>query len=70
MKKTGKKDVKPSDERIAGNDGELSTKDLEEVAGGTLSLNALQVEPVDFKPKGSLQGLQVEPVDFKPKPGM
>lgn len=70
MKKTGKKDVEPAGEGMVRNDGELSTEDLEGVAGGVLSLTAMEVEPVDFKPKGSLLGLQVEPVDFKPKPGM
>lgn len=47
---------------------ELSEQELSQVAGGIgEDLAKLQVEPVDFKPKGSLLGLQVEPVDFTPK---
>jgi hypothetical protein len=50
---------------------ELSAEDLNEISGGvgTTSLHAMEVEPVDFKPKiGSLCGMEVEPVDFVPKP--
>ena len=54
----------------AGDGQPLADEDLAKVAGGFGSpqgLNSLEVEPVNFKPKGSLAGLQVEPVDFTPK---
>lgn len=50
---------------------DLKVKTGGKVRGGLLtatSLNSLEVEPVNFQPKGSLLGLQVEPVDFTPKP--
>jgi hypothetical protein len=51
-------------------DGQLSDADLAKVSGGVGgSLNKMEVEPVDFKPKGLLMGMEVEPVDFKPRPG-
>lgn len=66
MKKS--QEVKAGDE--AKGENELTDQELSNVAGGagTAGLCSMEVEPVDFKPKGSLLGLQVEPVDFIPKP--
>jgi hypothetical protein len=66
MKKS--KEVKAEEEIKKEN--ELTDQELGGVAGGvgTAGLCSMEVEPVDFRPKGSLRGMEVEPVDFVPKP--
>lgn len=60
--------VEPTDAGVAAEDMELSDRDLARVSGGLGGVAKMEVEPVDFKPKGSLLGMEVEPVDFKPRP--
>ncbi len=59
--------AEPTDAGVAA-DTELSDDALARVSGGIGGLAKMEVEPVDFKPKGSLLGMEVEPVDFKPRP--
>lgn len=69
MKDEINKSPEMKDEDETKSESNLSDQELNGVSGGagTVSLHSMEVEPVDFRPKGLMCGMDVEPVDFRPK---